>query len=81
MSQQVKVTIPQILGYLDSGMTRKEIATELGITMQDCKRMFQHSDLKGKQAKQQPGFLIVDEADATSNADNSYQEETQQPSY
>ena len=69
MSQQVQVTIPQILGYLDNGMSRKEIAAELGITMQDCKRMFQHVQLKGKQAKQIPGFIIVEPTtEAVANA-------------
>ena len=85
MAQQVQVTIPQVLGYLDKGMTRKEISEELGISQQDVKRMFQHAELKGKQAKQQPGFVIVESADASAATnDDTFQEEHQeqeQPNY
>lgn len=61
MSQQVRVTIPQIKGYLEEGLTRKQIGEKLGLSGSDTKRLFQHPELKGLRAKKQPGFLIVDE--------------------
>lgn len=64
--QQVQVTVSQIEGYLDEGLTRKEIADKLGISIADCREMFKHPQLKGKKPKKQhvPGFVFVD--------DNSY---------
>lgn len=65
MAKQVKVTVKQILGYLENGMTREEIAEELGITMQDCRRMFKHPSLKGKRTHTTPGFEFVEEDELT----------------
>ena len=65
MAKQVKVTVKQILGYLENGMTREEIAEELGITMQDCRRMFKHPSLKGKRTHTTPGFQFVEEDEVT----------------
>lgn len=64
--QQVQVTVQQIEGYLDEGLTRKEIAEKIGISMADCREMFKHPQLKGKKPKKQKtvGFVFVD--------DNSY---------
>lgn len=82
MSQeQVKITVPQILGYLDKGMKRQDIAEELGLNMSDVKRIFEHPELRGKQAKKKPGFIFTDspglpveeiEEGENNNLDNTY---------
>jgi len=44
----MQVKISDILGMLKNGKTRDDIAKELNITKAQCKRMFQHPELKNK---------------------------------
>lgn len=76
MSQgQVKVTIPQIKGYLEEGMTRKQIGEKLSLSMSDVKRLFEHEQLQGLRAKKQPGFLVVDEHDYSDTMGGEHHED------
>lgn len=61
MSAKKEITISGVLALLEKGYKRPEIAEELGITMADCRRLFQHPMLKGKKPLKQTDFVIVDD--------------------
>ncbi len=68
MENKPKIGIKQVCDMLKDGKTRNEIAEFYGISKADCKRLFQHPDLKGKKTIKKPelGFEIVeDEATMT----------------
>lgn len=56
-----QIKISEVLECLDKSMSREEIAEHFGITMADCKRMFQHPKLKGKKARKKPQFELIDD--------------------
>lgn len=55
------IKISQVLECLNKGMSREEIAEHFGITMADCKRVFQHPTLKGKKMKKTGAFNLIDD--------------------
>lgn len=59
MKKDIKIS--EVLQCLEDGMSRKEIAEHFDITMVDCKRMFKDPLLKGKKAKKQAQFNLVDD--------------------
>lgn len=63
MENKPKIGIKQVCDMLKDGKTRDEIAEFYGITKADCKRLFQHPDLKGKKTIKKPelGFEIVED--------------------
>lgn len=74
-----EIKISEVLALLDAGKSREEIAEHYGISMADCKRLFNHPSLKGKKAKKQPAFTIVDDtAEATEEVSNPVVEETEE---
>lgn len=69
MANKKNIKISEVLGFLDNGMSRQEIATELDITMADCRRLFKNELLKGKKAKRQVDFIITDDVTETADAE------------
>jgi hypothetical protein len=67
---KVKVSIPEVLKWLEDGLDRKEIAAKLGLNFTQLKALFQHKDLKGKKTHTNPAdaFEIVEELPAGSEA-------------
>lgn len=63
MENKPKIGIKQVCDMLRDGKTRDEIAEFYGISKADCKRLFQHPDLKGKKTIKKPelGFEIVED--------------------
>lgn len=59
MKKDIKIS--EVLQCLEDGMSREEIAAHFGITMVDCKRMFKNPLLKGKKAKKQAEFNLIDD--------------------
>ena len=55
------IKISDILAMLDEGKKRTEIAEELGITMAECRKIFQHPALKGKKAKKPLSIHLIDD--------------------
>ncbi len=60
----VKITLSAVEKCLDEGMTRTQIAEHFGISMSDCKRLFQNEQLKNRKPKKQPGFEFIDDSEA-----------------
>lgn len=55
------IKISEVLECLNKGMSREEIAEHFGITMADCKRVFQHPTLKGKKMRKAGAFNLIDD--------------------
>jgi len=78
MKKDIKIS--EVLTCLEEGMSRVEIATYFEITMVDCKRLFKHPLLKGKKAKKQVEFNLIDDVsdgviDQILNSKETYSEE------
>ena len=58
------VRISDVLDLLDNGKSREQIAEHYGLTMADVRRLFKHEKLKGKKAKKQGMFELVDDIPA-----------------
>ena len=56
-----EVKISEILEKLRKGETRKEITSELGLTMAEAKMLFQHPKLKNRRKQKQNQLQIVDD--------------------
>lgn len=71
----------EVLDLLNNGKTRPEIAEHFGISMAECRRLFQHPDLKGKRAKTIPEkeFEFIDDREevAPSSLPQNEEEEPQ----
>lgn len=65
MAQKVVIGVAQVLQHLKDGMTREDIAEHYGITMAECKRLFQDSRLKGKKTIKKPSYVLVDDEEAS----------------
>lgn len=61
MSDKKQITISEVLGLLEQGKKRSEIATHFGITGADCKKLFAHPKLKGRKAHKAPIWELVDD--------------------
>ena len=61
--EKVKVSIPQVLGWLKEGKDRREIAKILGLNFTQLKALFKHKDLIGKKVhnNRTDAFEIVEE--------------------
>ena len=59
------IGVAQVLEHLKNGMTRRDIANHYGITMSECKILFQDPRLKGKKTRKQPTFVVVDDENTT----------------
>jgi len=71
-----EIKISGVLALLEQGKSREEIAEHYGITMADCKRLFENPKLKGKKAKKQPAFTLIDDLeDNVSNPDTEEDDE------
>ena len=55
------ISVQEVQTLLDKGMSRKEIRTELNLTVSELHYLFQHPKLKGKKAKKQINITIIDE--------------------
>lgn len=74
MSEIKRITISEVLECIDSGMKRTEIAEHFNISMTECNKMFQHPLLKGRRAKKQESFLLVDDISTEEEAENNAEE-------
>lgn len=61
MSTKPQIKISEVLSLLDQGMQRAEIKEHYGLSAGDLTRLFQHPLLKGKKAKKQPEFELIDD--------------------
>jgi len=55
------IKISEVIALLNEGKKRPEIAEYFGITMAECRKLFQHPALKGKKARKPLGFNIIDD--------------------
>ena len=68
MTNEIKVNIPEVIGWIKDGMERKDIAKNLSISMAYAREtVFQHPDVKGvrKPQKTQTRPVIVFEGSTT----------------
>lgn len=75
--QQIKVS--EVLELLEQGKSRKEIGEYFGLNGVEVKTLFQHPELKGKKAKKQMPFVIIDDINEVIEEDNSEKEELDIP--
>jgi transposase len=69
------IKVSQVLTLLNEGKSREEIADHFEISMADCKRLFQHPELKGKKAKKQPAFNLIDDVNGEEISQPEVEEE------
>lgn len=67
MSNKKPIKISEVLNLLNEGKKRPEVAEALGITMAECRKLFEHPKLKGKQARKPVGFVVVDDLEEEEN--------------
>jgi len=63
---------------LKDGKKRPEIAEELGITMAECTKLFQHPKLKGRKALKPVSFELVDDLEEEKTTGELVQQEVEQ---
>ena len=61
----IEIKITKVLDLLNEGKSRQEIADYFGISLFECKKLFLHPKLKGKKAKKQLPFNIIDDTEIT----------------
>lgn len=71
-----EIKVSEVVALLDAGKSREEIGTELGLTRAEVTALFKHPSLKGKKAKKQLDFVVVDD---TSDVALETQEEAEIP--
>lgn len=70
-----EIKVSEVLALLEAGKSREEIGVELGLTKAEVTALFKHPSLKGKKAKKQLDFVVVDDtSDVT--LENQEEEET-----
>lgn len=80
MTNLIQITESQLEGYLNQGMTREQIATELDTSLEEVKEIFQSSD-KLRHAKPRKEkvrkYVLVPEEDvaSTDDTDNDVSED------
>lgn len=63
MKREIKVS--EVISLLDAGKSREEIGQHFELSNADLTALFKHPSLKGKKAKKQRNFVVVD--DTTTN--------------
>lgn len=58
---KTEIKISEVLSLLEEGKTREEIRDYFDITKPDLVALFKHPLLKGKKAKKQRSFVVVDD--------------------
>lgn len=56
-----EIKISEVLELIENYYTREEIAEHYGITMAECRQVFQHPLLKGKRTRPKPTFKLIDD--------------------
>lgn len=59
MKREIKVS--EVISLLDAGKSREEIGQHFELSNADLTALFKHPSLKGKKAKKQRDFVIVDD--------------------
>lgn len=75
MENKREIKVSEVIALLEAGKSREEIGAELGLTRVEVTALFKHPSLKGKKAKKQLDFVVVDDtSDVT--LENQEEEET-----
>lgn len=61
MENKREIKVSEVIALLEAGKSREEIGTELGLTKAEVTALFKHPSLKGKKAKKQLDFVVVDD--------------------
>lgn len=90
MENKREIKVSEVIALLEAGKSREEIGAELGLTRVEVTALFKHPSLKGKKAKKQLDFVVVDdtsdvtletqeeEETLTEEPQNEFQEELQE---
>lgn len=65
METKREIKISEVLGLLDAGKSREEIAQHFNMSNGDLTVLFKHPSLKGRKAKKQRDFVVVDDVTET----------------
>lgn len=76
MENKREIKVSEVIALLEAGKSREEIGAELGLTRAEVTALFKHPSLKGKKAKKQLDFVVVDD---TSDVTLETQEEEETP--